>query len=168
MTWSSYKSKDTKAKRKENESGTIWIEINGFNNLKLIVGVIYRHPNSKYTEFYKYIGKENKYNILCGNFKISLLNFEKNEEVNGCLKLLLSNWFTPQILGPTRIWKDQKESLIGNTYLNFSNLQCNSGNLFEENSDQLDNFLTVEDLSSIRKNSNHKGGMWNNLTKKTF
>ena len=79
---------------------------------------------------------------------------------NNYLNLLLLNWLTPQILGPTRIPEHQKESLIDNIYLNFTDLQCSSDNLFQKISDHLPNFLLVEDLlSSIRNNSTKKKGL---------
>ena len=37
---------------------------------------------------------------------------------------MISNWFTPQILGPNRITEHQKESLIDNIFINFSDLHC--------------------------------------------
>ena len=88
---------------------------------------------------------------------------------NNYLNLLLLNWLTPQILGPTRIPEHQKESLIDNIYLNFTDLQCSSDNLFQKISDHLPNFLLVEDLSVLNKEQfNQKEGTWNTLTKKNF
>ena len=40
--------------------------------------------------------------ILTGDFNFNLRNFDKNKEVNEFLDLFTSNWFSPQILGPTR------------------------------------------------------------------
>ena len=65
--------------------------------------------------------------------------------------MLLSNWLTSKIRVPTRIPENQKESLIGNIYLNFSDLQFNSGNLSEKILDHLPNSLIVEDLSALNK-----------------
>ena len=44
-------------KRIRSEFETKWIQIIGFNNQKLIIGVIYRHPSSEDIEFYKYLNK---------------------------------------------------------------------------------------------------------------
>ena len=67
-----------------------------------VVGVAYRHPKQKDTEFLRYLkqtlnalSKENKKVILTGDLNINLLNFDKNKEVNEFLDILTSNWFTP-------------------------------------------------------------------------
>ena len=44
-------------KRIRSEFETKWIQIIGFNNQKLIIGVIYRHPSLEDIEFYKYLNK---------------------------------------------------------------------------------------------------------------
>lgn len=83
-------------------------------------------------------------------FNRNSLNFEKHKEINNFLNFSLSNWLTPQILGPIGVPKNQKKSLFNNTYLSFSSLQCSSGNLFEKISDHLPNVLIVKDLSVFR------------------
>ena len=132
----------------------------GLGNEKLVIGVVYRHPKSKDTNFTKYVGnsldilrKEKKKVIICGDFNYNLLAFDKNKETNDFLNLMISNWFTPQILGPTRITEHQKESLIDNIFINFSDLHCLSGNLFEKISDHLPNFI-IENLSVLKKQKN--------------
>ena len=124
----------------------------------IITGVVYSHPKSKDKDFYDYMSKtlrvnkkEKKTAILCGDFNLNLLNFERNEEVNNFLNLLVPNWFTPQVLGPTRVPENQRESFIDNIFVNFSDCHCISGNLFEKISDQLPNFLIIEDLAVLTK-----------------
>ena len=95
--------------------------------------------------------KEKKKVIICGDFNYNLLAFDKNKETNGFLNLMISNWFTSQILGPTRITAHQKESLIDNIFINFSDFHCSSGNLFENISDHLPNFMIIENLSALKK-----------------
>ena len=51
---------DIRHKSKGSEFETKWIEIIGFNNHKLIIGVIYRHPGSKDIEFYNYLKNTSK------------------------------------------------------------------------------------------------------------
>ena len=92
-----------------------------------VVGVVYRHSKQKDTEFLWYLketliahSKENKKVILIGDLNIILLNFDKNKEVNEFLDILTSNWFTPQILGPTRFVEHNKPSLVDNIFVNFS------------------------------------------------
>ena len=147
-----------KFQNKTTEFEINWVELIGLGNEKLVIGVVYRHPKSKDTDFTKYLGnsldilrKERKNVIICGDFNYNLLAFDKNKETNDFLNLMISNWFTPQILGPTRITEHQKESLIDNIFINFSDLHCLSGNLFEKISDHLPNFMIIENLSILKK-----------------
>ena len=95
----------------------------------LVFGVVYRHPKQKDTEFLRCLkqtlqalSKENKKVILTRELNINLLNFDKNKEVNEFLDVLTSNWFTPQILGPTRFVEHNKPSLVDNVFVNFSDM----------------------------------------------
>ena len=78
--------------------------------------------------------------ILTGDLNINLLNFDKNKEVNEFLEVLTSNWFTPQILGPTRFEEQNKPSLVDNIFVNFSDIHSTSGNITEKITDHLPNF----------------------------
>ena len=86
--------------------------------------------------------------ILTGDLNINLLNFDKNKEVNEFLDVLTSNWFTPQILGPTRFVEHNKPSLVDNIFVNFSDMHCTSGNIIEKITDHLPNFLLIEGLNT--------------------
>ena len=67
----------------------------GSANENIVVGLIYRHPRPKQTQFLKYLKntrntteKENKKTTLIGDFNINLLNFDSNNEVHSFLDLL--------------------------------------------------------------------------------
>ena len=116
---------------------------------------MYRHPKQKDTEFLRCLkqtlqalSKENKKGILTRELNINLLNFDKNKEVNEFLDVLTSNWFTPQILGPTRFVEHNKPSLVDNIFVNFSDMHCTSGNIIEKITDHLPNFLLIESLNT--------------------
>ena len=94
------------------------------------------------------LSKENKKVILTRELNINLLNFDKNKEVNEFLDVLTSNWFTPQILGPTRFVEHNKPSLVDNIFVNFSDMYCTSGNIIEKITDHLPNFLLIEGLNT--------------------
>ena len=126
----------------QGEYETHWIEIIHTSKENLVVGVVYRYPKQKDTEFLLYLKqtlkalpKENKKVILTGNLNINLLNFDKNKDVNEFLDVITSNWFTPQILGPTRIVEHNKPSLADNIFVNFSDMHCTSGNIIEKITD---------------------------------
>ena len=87
---------------------------------------------------------EKKKIILTGDVNLNLLKFDKNKEITEFLDFLTTKWFTPQILGPTRITENEQASLIDNF---FSDFHCTSGNFFEKISDHLPNFLIIEKLS---------------------
>ena len=82
--------------------------------------------------------------ILTGDLNINLLNFDKNKEVNEFLDVLTSNWFTPQILGPTRFVEHNKPSLAENIFVKFSDTHCTSRYITEKITDHLLNFLITE------------------------
>ena len=141
-------------KSKLSEFETNWIEVINSKNQNIIIGVIYRHPRPRDGEFLNYlkqtlraIDKEKKKVILTGDFNLNLLKFDKSKEVNEFLNLLTARWFTPYILGPTRLTDFQKPSLIDNIFLNFNDMHCNSGNLLNKISDHLPNFIIVENLN---------------------
>ena len=90
---------------------------------------------------------EKKKIILTGDVNLNLLKFDKNKEITEFLDFLTTKWFTPQILGPTRITENEQVSLIDNFFINFNDWHCTSGNFFEKISDHLPNFLIIEKLS---------------------
>ena len=85
--------------------------------------------------------------MLTGDFNLNLLKFDKNKVITKFLDFLTTKWFTPQILGPTRITENEQASLIDNFFIDFNGLHCTSGNFFEKISDHLPNFLIIEKLN---------------------
>ena len=68
-----------KHKSQESEFEALWLEIVGSANENIVVGVIYRHPRPKQTQFLKYLKnklnkkeKENKKTIFIGDFHFLL------------------------------------------------------------------------------------------------
>ena len=68
--------------------------------------------------------------------------------VNEFLDILTSNWFTPQILGPTRFVEHNKPWLVDNIFVNFSDMDFTLGNIMEKITDRLPNFLIIESLKT--------------------
>ena len=75
------------------------------------------------------------------------LKFDKNKDITEFLDFLTAKWFTPQILGPTRVTENEQASLIDDFFIDFNDLHCTSGNFVEKISDHLPNFLIIEKLS---------------------
>ena len=141
-------------KNTQSEFEVLWIEVISPKKENILIGVVYRHPKQKDKEFLQYLSntlqktkKENKKTILTGDFNLNLLKFEKNKEITEFLDFLTAKWFTPQILGPTRITENEQASLIDNFFTDFNEMQCTSGNFLEKISDHLPNFLIIENLN---------------------
>ena len=130
---------------------SLWLKL-VLKNEKIIVGCIYRHPNTRldhFNETYsKYIQKLNK-NATCiigGDFNIDLLQFERNN-INEFLATNLENNFTPCITLPTRI-TEKSATLIDHIYIRLPmqkmQTKVDSGNLFCSITDHLMNFILLE------------------------
>ena len=115
-----------------------WIEIQSQNNKNFLIAVIYRHPRKrKDTEFLQYLTniicsklkKEKKTILITGDFNINLLNTDSNEYTENFINIMLSNFFQPHILQPSRIINNNKPSLIDKIFLNSIEHETLSGNL---------------------------------------
>ena len=87
------------------------------------------------------IKKEKKAVIITGDFNINLLNIDSDDYTNDFLNLLLSNFYQPHILQPTRIININKPTLIDNIFLHSIEFDTTSGNLTTPISDHLPNFI---------------------------
>ena len=132
----------------------LWLEIISPLKDSILIEVIYRHPKQKDKKFLQYLSttlkkikKEKRKIILTGGFNLNLLKFDKNKGITEFLDFLTAKWFTPQILGPTRITENEQASLNDKFFIDFNDLQCTSGNFFEKIRDHLPNFLLIEKLS---------------------
>ena len=97
------------------------------------------------------IHHENKYCVILGDFNLDLLKFESHPDTNDFLNTLISSYFQPQILQPTRI-TDHSATLIGNIFFNSLEYFTISGNLLYDLTDHFPNFLVVSKLPSLPEN----------------
>ena len=101
----------------------IFIEINlSFKNI--IFSVIYRPPNSPFTEFLESlttvlnkISKENKFLYFSGDFNLNLLNADSSPQVCDFLDAFITRSIYPLIHSPTRVTNDTA-TLIDNIFTN--------------------------------------------------
>ena len=107
------------------------MEIKLQNNRKIVIGELYRQPNSSYNDFIvKYesliekIDAEKADLILGTDQNLNFLNIETCNLASGFLETNLSAGIVPHILKPTRITHD-KATLIDNIYTK-SNRVCSS------------------------------------------
>ena len=142
------------------ETENCWIELVNNAGPNVLVGVFYRHP-SKDTELFlenlkktlKKINREKKKTIICGDFNLNLLNFEKDKQTNSFLSTMFQNNFQPCITEPTRITNANKPSLVDNIFINtFDDPSC--GNILEQISyDHLPNFAILDHEHKNKKHS---------------
>ena len=140
-----------------------WIELLSKNNKNSLVAVVYRHPRKKNdTKFLEYltntisrkIRKEKKTVFIVGDFNINLLNIDSDEYTESFLNLLLSNFFQPHILQPSKISNNSKPSLIDNIFLNSIDHETFSGNLVSKISDHMPNFIFCKSMQLKSKKDN--------------
>ena len=103
---------------------SLFIEIIIPDHKNILVGVIYRPPNSSLKEFLSYVTDliknplfENKDCFLMGDFNINLLKHAENNVSHEFLEILLSASFLPLVSKPTRV-ADSSATLIDNIFSN--------------------------------------------------
>ena len=147
------------------EFQTIFVEVQNKNSRNMLVGVIYRHPSTNnVNEIEPFITqiktiletckKEKKETIIMGDFNLNLLKLETDNQVNLFLETMLTNFFHPHIIQPTRLTETNKYSLIDNIFYNNIDQECISGNLISHISDHLPNFFIIN--KSITHNNKAK------------
>ena len=124
----------------------LFIEI----NCKIIVGVVYRHPNSNIQNFTDEFEKrvlektknENKRIVIMGDYNINLMNCESHRHTSNFFDKMISFNFLPYIVQPTR-FNENSHTLIDNIFYNEISDECVSGNLIPHITDHLPNFLFI-------------------------
>ena len=145
------------------EFQALWIEIIKKKGPNFVIGSVYRHPRRNDKEFFDYLSgiftklqREKKVVIVAGDFNFNLLNHETNMEVDTFLTLMLSNFYQPHILQPTRFADHYKPSLIDKIFINSIEFGTISENLISKISDHMPNFLILDKIDSRTSNHNAK------------
>ena len=140
------------------EFESLWIEIYNNKNHNILSAVMYRHPSFNPDSFLTYleqcvekVNKENKYCILMGDFNLNLLNSDSHPKTEYFLNILMTNFFQPHILSPTRI-THHTATLTDNIFFNSLEFNVISGSILTDISDHLPDFLIINNLSSIPSN----------------
>lgn len=125
----------------------------------VIVGIIYRPPNDKFTAFKESLNEllqkldsQNKKCFLMGDFNIDLLKSEENPHVHDFLNQMFSSSFYPLITRPTRI-TNSSATLIDNIFVNNLEESYTSGILFTDLSDHLPVFQITSNIQKERKSN---------------
>ena len=136
-----------------------FIEIIIPNKKNIVAGCIYRHPSSsisieEFTKKYldpilQKLSIENKMCTLMADFNINLLKSETSAGISFFYNMMLSNFFAPYILQPTR---PASKSVIDNIFLDTIDYPSKSGDLKIQLAVLLEDFFQP----SFRKNHNIK------------
>ncbi|MCP4485640.1 MAG: endonuclease/exonuclease/phosphatase family protein, partial [Flavobacteriaceae bacterium] len=158
------------------EFEAFWIEIENKSKANSVFGVIYNHPRRNTSAFLDYLqsvfaklNRENKVVFLCGDFNLNLLKTDISPNVDSFLNLLLSNFFQPLILKPTRFNDRSAPSLIDNIFINSLEPLTISGNLIDKISDHLPNFAFFgNQLSKNKINNSSMYRDYSNFNKEAY
>ena len=133
---------------------SIFIEIKVPNQKDIIVGEIYRPPNSNAADFVESLNvlltKNYLFHKTCfimGDFNLNLLNFNENTTCQEFLNVMLSLSYVPLTRKPTRI-ADSSSTLIDNIFVNKSFPDIKSGIIISDITDHFPIYALVPNLMS--------------------
>ena len=138
---------------------SVYVEIIRPDQSNIIIGNIYRPPNSniqlfndKMNEIMTKITNEQKDCYLMGDFNIDLLKYQQHNDTNNFLDTMFSHSFLPAINRPTRITSHTATS-IDNIFSNclMQNNQSDNGILFTDISDHLPIFFLAQQQHKVDK-----------------
>ena len=89
--------------------------------------------------------------MISGDFNIDLFKFGSHPETDEFMNILGTNFFQPHISLPTRI-TDHSATLIDNIFFNSLEHYAISGNIINDISDHMANFLIINKFSSLPDN----------------
>lgn len=120
---------------------SLFIEISTRYGKNIVIGVIYRPPDSNIDHFLteldstlSIINKEGKKIWLTGDFNLNLINYNQHSSTNDFISLLFSYSHYPLISKPTRI-TNHSATLIDNIFTNELETNVKSGILITDISD---------------------------------
>ena len=136
----------------------LFVEINQPNFANIIVGTVYRPPNSDVCLFNTTISNildkldanYNKHVFIAGDFNLDLLKFDNHAPTGEFLNTLLSHSLMPTIRYPTRI-KDTTATLIDNVFVSSIAHEFDTAIIYSDISDHLPIALTQIGRASCRE-----------------
>ena len=159
------------------ELESTFIEICNTKKTNIIIGCIYKHPNMNINEFnddylnelLDKLSKESKTLFLLGDFKINLLNYDIHPPTNEFLDSLLSHYFLPHILQPSKVTTNSK-TLTYNIFSNMAVPNIISGNLTASILDHLPQFLVAPNIffNAFYPKSNNYERDWSRFDHENF
>ena len=152
------------------QAEALFIEVENPEFKNVIIGLIYRPPNTNFDMFYNTFEaclnnliNENKYVYFLGDFNINFLPSARNNNSDRFKQLIYSYGFDSLINKPTRI-NTHSSTQIDNIFCNIHNKKVSAGLLCSEVSDHIPIFCTCEfknicykthDIHMQRKETEH-------------
>ena len=128
----------------------IWVKIR-LNNTEKVFSVLYRHPNSKLSDFQSFekaieiLNKQKLIYYLCGDFNIDLLQSDTKTMIKNYSDILFSLGCLPLTKYPTRI-AHSSATLIDHFYSNNLTQKTTSHILTEDISDHMPIVLLLSNI----------------------
>lgn len=130
---------------------SIFIELTISANTKILLGCIYRPPNSDIILFNSEIetilnvANKSKYNytLIAGDFNLDLLKHETHTHTNDFLNVMLSYYMFPTIHRPTRI-SNNSATLLDNIFIDTVRNSYEAAIIYNDISDHLPVAVTLE------------------------
>ena len=136
---------------KEDIVESLFIEFKGNDKADpVVVGVLYRPPESNGEEFDKELLHKIKECYLMGDLNMDLLKINQSTAIQNIFNQFISSFFYPQITKPTRI-TCKSATLIDNILTNRLNEDYLSGILYTHLSDHLPIFAIKRDTRLKQK-----------------
>ena len=143
----------------------LWVEINPrkcTNNSKskkdsLIIGVIYRHPNTSYYPFSSRIcqvaqklNKENKRFMIVGDININFLKYNLTRKITDYINSLKSSGCNIHCNLPTRVYRNSR-SCIDHVYSNLEQQYVETSVILSDISDHFSTLTRITNLQNFHK-----------------
>ena len=136
----------------------IFVEIIFQKHKNLIIGCIYRAPNTDLDlyniEMFNLLNKSqlrnNKNIFVMGDFNINLLNYKSNISTFTFLNTMISSGFLPTVNQPTRT-TNTSASLIDNIFTNYNAAHCKVALIYSDVSDHFPIYLQCQPISKNKK-----------------
>ena len=129
----------------------LFVEIVQADKRNILIGCIYRPPNTDLGLFNNYISSvlsvidkgNNKLAFILGDFNLDLLKFNVHAPTGEFINTMMSHSYFPLITYPTRI-SDSSATLIDNIFVNTNKFPCKSAIIYNDISDHLPVVAHVE------------------------
>jgi Reverse transcriptase (RNA-dependent DNA polymerase)/Endonuclease/Exonuclease/phosphatase family len=141
---------------------SLFIEVQCVGNIKIIVGVVYRPPNSNFPDCLIKLediligidSSKSSFSVIAGDFNLDVLSAGVNPMVNDFLSTMNVHSYYPPITLPTRI-TGNSATVLDNFFVNTLRYTCTSAVIFNDLSDHLPIVLKINLNTKFLLNSSN-------------